>query len=84
MKTQKVSSNDTTPTSNLIAFNDWLEGVGVTAITGWRWRKKGWIQTVNIYGRIYVKREAIASFECRAEAGEFAQKPNGAYWRAAQ
>jgi hypothetical protein len=43
-------------------------------ITAWRWRKKGWLETVNIAGRQYVTAEGIAKFKRRAEAGEFSQK----------
>lgn len=56
----------------LVSFNKWLAGMGVTNTTGWRWRKKGVIQTTNIYGRLYVTEEAAANFLSRATAGEFA------------
>jgi len=42
-------------------------------VTAWRHRKKGWLKTVNIAGRVYLTTEAIAEFERRAEAGEFAK-----------
>jgi hypothetical protein len=67
MKTQEISSEG----SGIIALNTWLEQVGITAITCWRWRKKGWIQTLNISGRVYISREEICRFTKRAEAGEF-------------
>lgn len=57
----------------MISLSKWLEQVGVTACTAWRWRKKGWLKTVNICGRQYLTREAIEQFQRRAEAGEFAQ-----------
>ena len=60
--------------SGLVAFNSWLDGLGRKPITGWRWRKNGWINTVNICGRVYVSQAAIAEFTKRAEAGEFAQE----------
>jgi len=59
--------------SNLIPFEHWLEGIGKTAATGWRWRRKGWIETVNIAGRVYISRQEIERFEARAAAGEFSQ-----------
>jgi predicted site-specific integrase-resolvase len=57
----------------VISLNRWLAGVGVTACTAWRWRKKGWLKTVNICGRQYLTQEAIDEFTRRAAAGEFAQ-----------
>jgi predicted site-specific integrase-resolvase len=57
----------------VISLNKWLADVGVTPITAWRWRKKGWLRTVNIAGRQYVTQEAIEDFHRRAAAGEFAQ-----------
>ena len=44
--------------------------------TLWRWRKAGWLRTVNIAGKIYVTPEALAEFVARLEAGEFSMKPS--------
>jgi hypothetical protein len=60
----------TVPT--LISLNKWLQQLGVTSTTGWRWRKKGILRTINIYGRLYLSQEAIAEFLARAGNGEFA------------
>jgi len=60
--------------SNLLAFDRWLKDIDKTPATGWRWRKRGWINTVNICGRVFVSRQAIADFERRAAAGEFAKQ----------
>jgi hypothetical protein len=68
-----MTSNATTETSNLLPFEKWLEDIGKTAATGWRWRKRGWIQTHNICGRVYVTRDEIKRFEARVMAGEFSQ-----------
>jgi hypothetical protein len=57
----------------VISLAKWLEQVGVTPITAWRWRKKGWLKTVNIAGRQYLTEEAINDFRRRAMAGEFSQ-----------
>ena len=57
----------------IISLSQWLQRVGVTACTAWRWRKKGWLETVNIAGRQYLTRKAIEEFQRRASAGEFAQ-----------
>jgi hypothetical protein len=65
-----METTESTPT--LVSLNRWLNHIGVTNTTGWRWRKKGLIRTVNIYGRHYLTDEAIAEFHRRASAGEFA------------
>jgi hypothetical protein len=57
----------------IISLTRWLQEVGVTACTAWRWRKKGWLKTVNICGRQYLTQEAIEEFRGRAKRGEFAQ-----------
>ena len=53
----------------------WLQQIGVTACTAWRWRKKGWLKTVNIAGRQYLTQEGITEFTDRAKRGDFAQAP---------
>ena len=55
----------------LVSFNKWLEQMGVTPTTGWRWRKKGILHTTNIYGRLYISESDAAEFFNRATAGEF-------------
>ena len=59
----------------VVSLSRWLEQVGVTTCTAWRWRKKGWLKTVNIAGRQYLTQEAIDEFHRRASAGEFSQAP---------
>jgi hypothetical protein len=61
------------PASPIVLFGLFLESLGVTSPTGWRWRKRGWINTVNICGRLYVSRQEINRFEERAAAGEFSK-----------
>jgi hypothetical protein len=58
------------------SLNSWREEVGVTPCTVWRWRKKGWLKTVNICGRLYLTQEAINEFNERAQLGEFSQIHN--------
>ncbi|MGA3181305.1 MAG: hypothetical protein ABSF38_13265 [Verrucomicrobiota bacterium] len=65
--------NTGNPPGAIISLSHWLAQVGVTACTAWRWRKKGWLETVNIAGRQYLTRKAIEEFQRRASAGEFAQ-----------
>jgi len=59
----------------IISLNLWREQVGVTACTVWRWRKKGWLKTVNICGHLYLTQEAINEFYERAQLGEFSKTP---------
>ena len=59
--------------NTLISLKKWLDEVGVTATTAWRWRKPGILQVTNIYGRLYLTQEAIAAFKSRAVAGEFSR-----------
>ncbi len=68
------SFNSAPIASTVISLSKWLEQVGVTHITAWRWRKKGWLKTVNIAGRQYLTQEAIDEFHRRVVAGEFAQE----------
>jgi hypothetical protein len=67
-------SNSSSIGGTVISLSKWLEQVGVTQITAWRWRKKGWLKTVNIAGRQYLTQEALDEFHRRAVAGEFAQE----------
>jgi len=75
-----MQTNESIP--RLISFNKFLEEMGVTNTTGWRWRKRGVLQTVNVYGRLYVTEETIREFHQKAVAGAFAKeispKKNGA------
>jgi hypothetical protein len=57
----------------LVPFNNWLRSIGRAPVTGWRWRKLGWIHPIRISNRLYVTAEAVALFQQRAEAGEFAK-----------
>src|SRR6266567_3732733 len=68
-----VTKGDPQPASNLIPFDHWLQCIGRTAATGWRWRRRGWISTLNVSGRVYVRRDEINRFEERVAAGEFSK-----------
>lgn len=57
----------------LVAFDKWINEVGRSPTTAWRWRKRGWISTLNISGRVYVHRDEIDRFTARARSGEFAK-----------
>lgn len=62
-------------TSDLITLDKWLSEIGITNATRWRWEQKGWIKTILISNRRYVRREDHEEFLRRAAAGEFEQKP---------
>jgi hypothetical protein len=59
--------------SAVVSLSRWLEQVGVTLCTAWRWCKRGWLKTINIAGRQYLPQEAIDEFHRRASTGEFSQ-----------
>jgi hypothetical protein len=69
MQANKLKSEATH--GNLVSYFGWLATLGKTRTTGWRWRKAGLIETVNIFGKLYVTRDEISRFEQRALAGEF-------------
>jgi hypothetical protein len=48
---------------------------GISDVTTWRWRRRGWLATVNITGKQYVTDRSLGDFLRRAEAGEFAKLP---------
>ena len=60
--------------SGLVSLASWMKGLGVSRTTVHRWRKRfPWLKTVNIYGKVYVRRESIEEFERLAAAGEFSR-----------
>ena len=65
--------NTRTPASDLVAYDSWLASIGRSLATGWRWRRRGLIQPIEIFGRLYLSRRAIAEFELRASRGEFSK-----------
>ena len=73
---------NTSPTKNLpieaippIALDTFIERVGISPTTAWRWRKSGMLKTINICGRQYVAADELIRFNQRAAAGEFAKAP---------
>lgn len=67
--------SDTKTDSGLIKFETFLRRIGVSTATGFRWRQSGKLNpTINIDGRLYLKREEAEEFERRAKAGEFAKR----------
>ena len=58
-----------------IALDKFIEQSGISAVTVWRYRRAGFLRTLNICGRHYLTRAEIARFNKRAAAGEFAKEP---------
>jgi hypothetical protein len=71
----EIQSLIVAPEPAVVSLHKWMEQVCVTACTIWRWRKRGWLTTVNIAGRQYLTRSGIEEFNRRVAAGEFAQTP---------
>ena len=72
-----MATNDQTtsaPASGIVPFTTWYRELGVSERTAHRYRARGMIEVLNIYGKLYVSREQIGLFEARVEAGEFAQE----------
>ena len=59
--------------AGIISLKKWMALVGIEATTAWRWRKAGWLDTVNIAGRPYVTSEGVSRFKARVSTGEFAK-----------
>src|SRR5215813_7867140 len=53
----------------ILSLHKFCEQAGISDVTAWRWRKNGWLSTVNIAGRPYLTDSAIAEFLRRAQAG---------------
>jgi hypothetical protein len=68
-----ASESKTYSASDLVSYETWLASIDVAPTTGWRWRKRGLINPINIFGRLYLSRQSIADFERRAAAGEFSK-----------
>lgn len=60
-----------------ISVSLFSEKSGLSEVTIWRYRKKGWLKTHNIAGRQYISRAEVAEFNRRMKAGEFASEPSG-------
>jgi hypothetical protein len=73
MKINKTKSEvvplDAMPPVSLERF---MTEFGVSPATCWRYRKRGWLETLVICGRHYVSRAAIVEFNRRAACGDFA------------
>ena len=71
MNTQPFFPIEGRPIQSLHKF---CEQAGISDVTAWRWRKRGWLKTVNIAGRPYLTDKALAEFLRQDDAGEFAKE----------
>lgn len=55
-----------------ISMDRFTEQSGLSPVTLWRFRKKGWIKTCVIAGRHYLTAAQIAEFNARLASNEFA------------
>ena len=56
-----------------MSLDKFIELSGLSACTLYRFRRRGFLKTINVCGRHYVARSEIARFNARAAAGEFAK-----------
>lgn len=54
-------------------FATWLREIGRSRTTGWRWRQREWVETINVGGGLYISQQAIDRFNSRAARGDFAK-----------
>src|ERR1051326_3984015 len=59
--------------SPVVSYARWLAKTGISPVTGYRWRQRGWITAINIAGRLYLSRPEMERFQARAAAGEFSR-----------
>jgi hypothetical protein len=71
MSFQDISTEGPVPPIQSLAR--FCQQADFSPVTAWRFRKRGWLQTVNINGRQFVTSEAIENFLRRASAGEFSR-----------
>jgi hypothetical protein len=69
-----MSENSLISDDICISLSKFIEQMGITDTTAWRWRKVGMLKTENICGRQYVYPSEIARFNERVKSGEFAKK----------
>ena len=57
-----------------ICLDAFIQKIGITDTTAWRWRRDGLLKTQNIYGRVYIAADDLREFNRRMKAGDFAKK----------
>lgn len=64
--------------SALVPLDRYLQSLGRSRSTFWRWQQKGLVKSVNVLGRNYITREEIKRFEDAAVSGTLAKDANPA------
>jgi hypothetical protein len=77
VKQSGVNAEPNQAKSNLLALDAYRKELGRSKATIWRYRQKGWLKTINVLGRLYVSREAVAAFERLINSGDLAKEPHG-------
>jgi hypothetical protein len=57
-----------------VSLKKWIEGIGKTPDTAYKWIEMDMLETINILGNHYVTKEQDERFWSRAKAGEFAKE----------
>lgn len=65
----------------ILSLRTFTKQAGISDTTAWRWRRNGWLVTVNIAGRPYLTDKSLGDFLRRVEAGESAKPPRPAQRR---
>ncbi|MGD0904152.1 MAG: hypothetical protein ABR924_14530 [Terracidiphilus sp.] len=58
----------------IVSLSKFCRQASISDVTAWRWRRRGWLSTVNICGRPYITDKGLSEFLRRAEAGDFAKE----------
>lgn len=74
MKIESQSPSFSIAGTAVVSLTRWLKQVGVTTCTAWRWRKRGWLKTVNIAGRQYLTQEALDESQPSATTAVLSKK----------
>jgi hypothetical protein len=74
-----ATATTTTPQAiaGITSLSVYRRQLGVSKTTLWRYRRNGWLKTINVLGKLYITREAIAEFEAMLCSGELAKEPHG-------
>jgi len=70
---KKSKSSPVSASAPIVSLQSFCRSAGISSITAWRFRQRGWLETTSIAGRQYCTAEQIATFKRRAAAGEFAK-----------
>lgn len=71
-----MKSNETSLTAGLIPLDWWTKQIKRSPATVWRWRRLGWLKTIVIANRRYIKVEDAEEFIRLASEGCFSTRKN--------